>query len=244
MRYDIVLLDVGGTLIGPAVSFGAVYAEAAAPFGLVLDPASVERRIWEVWSEMDRSVPVGANRYAHFPGGEEEYWSRFARQTLERASGRPLPEALAQRSFARIREAFLDPAAWTVFADVRPALERLRADGARLGVVSNWDSRLPRLLSALDLARYFEDLGVSCFEGVEKPHPRIFLRVLERMRAAPASALHVGDVPEIDLAGAQAAGVAGLLVDRRGRLDAAARALPDLAPLPAIARGELDWPED
>ena len=30
MRYDIVLLDVGGTLIGPAVSFGAVYADAGA----------------------------------------------------------------------------------------------------------------------------------------------------------------------------------------------------------------------
>ena len=30
-----------------------------------------------------------------------------------------------------------------------PALERLKADGARLGVVSNWDSRLPRVLAAV-----------------------------------------------------------------------------------------------
>jgi len=242
MRYGVVLLDVGGTLVGPSVSFGAVYAEAAASLGLELEADRVERWIWEVWSEMDRVVPIGANRYAHFPGGEEEFWLRFARQALERASGKTLGDALAARAVARIREAFLEPAAWTVFADVRPTLERMRSDGARLAVVSNWDSRLPRVLEMLDLARYFEDLGVSCFEGFEKPHPRIFLRVLERMGARPAAALHVGDLPETDLAGAQAAGIGALLVDRRGRLDQASRPLPDLTPLPPIVRGELDWP--
>jgi putative hydrolase of the HAD superfamily len=242
MRYGTVLLDVGGTLIGPSRSFGAVYAEAAAALGLEIDADLVEARIWEVWNEMDRAVPTGANRYAHFPGGEEEYWLRFARQTLERASERRLEDPFAARAVERIRDAFLDPAAFRVYEDVRPTLERLREQGARLAVVSNWDSRLPQVLAALDLARYFDVVGVSCFEGVEKPHPRIFRSVLERLGARPSSALHVGDVPEIDLTGARAAGIAGLLVDRRGRFDPASRALRDLSTLPDFARGEREIP--
>jgi len=240
--YEIVLLDVGGTLVRPSVSFGAVYAEAVAALGLDLDPARAERSIREVSREMDMAIPSGANRYAHFAGGEEEYWLRFARESLERASTTPLPPGFAVRALERIREAFLDPAAWTVFPDVRPAIARMREDGARLAVVSNWDSRLPQVLERLDLASCFEDIGVSCFEGVEKPDPRIFARVLERLGSAPSKALHVGDVPDLDLAGARAAGVTGLLVDRREPPDRDSAALPDLGPLPGIARGEIGWP--
>ena len=239
LRYPIVLLDVGGTLVGPSASFGAVYAEAAAALGVELDPERTERSIREVSREMDRLVPPGANRYAYFPGGEEGYWLRFARESLARASAAALPPDFAGRALARIRDAFLDPAAWRVYPDVRPALARLRQDGVRLAVVSNWDSRLPLVLERLDLVSAFEELGVSCLLGVEKPDPRIFAHVLERLGAAPAEALHVGDVPEIDLAGARAAGVAGLLVDRRAARGREPGTLPDLGPLPAIARGEL-----
>jgi len=243
-RYEIVLLDVGGTLVGPSVSFGAVYAEAAAALGVELDRGRAERSIREVSREMDRAIPRGANRYAHFPGGEEEYWLRFASESLARASTSPLPPGFAARALARIRDAFLDPSAWSVFPDVRPALARLRQDGARLAVVSNWDSRLPLVLERLDLASCFEEVGVSCLIGVEKPDPRIFARVLERLGGTPAQALHVGDLAEIDLAGAQAAGVAGLLVDRSGGSVLDTGALIDLALLPAIARGELGWPAE
>ena len=241
-RYEIVLLDVGGTLVGPSASFGAVYAEAASALGVEVDPQRVEWSIRQVSREMDRRVPRGANRYAHFPGGEEEYWRRFAQDSFERASTAPIPPDFGARALPRIRDAFLDPAAWKVFPDVRPALARMRQDGIRLAVVSNWDSRLPQVLECLGLASCFEELGVSCLLGIEKPDPRIFAHVLERLRGTPAQALHVGDVPEVDLAGAQAAGVAGLLVDRSDGPARNASALADLAPLPAIARGELGWP--
>jgi FMN phosphatase YigB (HAD superfamily) len=46
----------------------------------------------------------------------------------------------------------------------------------------------------------------------------------------------VGDVPETDLDGARAAGIDGVLVDRRGSLDPALNALSDLASLPALVR--------
>jgi putative hydrolase of the HAD superfamily len=242
MRYPVVLLDMGGTLVGPSVSFGSVYHDVCRQLGLEVEPERIDRRIWEVWGEMDRAIPPGRDRYAHFAGGEDEYWTRFARRVLEQAAGIELKDGFALRVTERIRDAFMTPSAWEVFPDVRPALERLIDDGARLAVVSNWDSRLPQVLEMLELAPYFEEVAVSHLEGVEKPDPRIFHRVLERLEIGPEAAVHVGDVPELDLDGARAAGVECVLIDRKGKIDAKLNPFADLSELPRIASGELEWP--
>ena len=51
---------------------------------------------------------------------------------------------------------------------------------------------------------------------MRKPDPAIFAPALELAGCAPSEALHVGDRPEEDLAGAEAAGIRGLLIDRNG----------------------------
>ena len=238
MRYSVVLFDVGETLVGPRESFGAVYARVLEGHGLLLGADLLERSIREVIAEVSHEIPRGTDRYAYYPGGESEYWLRFSRRTLEKATGKAVDGDLPRRALDGLRDAFLVPDAWEVFADVVPTLDALRREGVRLGVVSNWDSRLPEVLRVLELDRHFEVVGVSHFEGVEKPEPALFRRVLEKMEARPEEALHVGDIPELDLAGARAAGLDALLVDRRGRLDADHEALRDLSPLPAIVRGE------
>lgn len=239
MRYPVVLFDVGETLVGPRETFGAVYARVLEGLGLSLPADRLESCLRGVWAEMERSIPAGSDRYDHFPGGETEYWQRFARSTVERARGGPVDDALLERLLDGLRVEFRGDAAWTIYPDVLPVLRELRSDGARLGVVSNWDSRLPRLLDDLGLASFFDTIGVSHLEGVEKPDPELFRRVLERLGGRADDALHVGDLPDVDLAGARAAGVDGLLVDRRGKLDGVERALSDLTRLPRIARGEI-----
>lgn len=242
MRYAAVLFDVGETLIGPRESFGAVYARVFRGLGVDLPPRRFERAIRGTLTELERTIPSGEDRYGFFAGGEEEYWLRFATTSLERAGGRtPAPE-LARRAVGRLREFFARPEAWRVYADAVPALRALRSDGVRLGVVSNWDSRLPAVLEMLELAEYFEAVGVSHLEGIEKPAPGFFHRILERLGVPPERALHVGDVPELDLAGARSAGIDGLLIDRHGRLDGTQATVGDLVDLPAIVRGERDGP--
>jgi putative hydrolase of the HAD superfamily len=241
MRYPIVLLDVGETLVGPRGSFGETYARVLRGLGLELDAERLRRSMEQASAELSRDLPAGADRYAQFPGGEPEYWLRFSRSTIERAAGRPVTDALARRAVERLRDAFLDPAAWEVFPDVVPCLTTLRQAGVRLGVVSNWDSRLPRVLARLGLAPYFQAVGVSRLEGREKPDPALFRCVLERLGGRASEALHVGDVPELDLEGARRAGIDAVLVDRRGRPESARyRPLGDLSELPRIARDGLD----
>ena len=242
MRYAVVLLDVGGTLVGPSVSFGAVYRDVCGRLGMEVEADRIERSIWQTWDEMDRAIASGKDRYAHFPGGEDEYWLRFAKRVLESATGAKLKDGFAHRALNHIRDAFMTPEAWRVFPEVRPVLERLAEAGARMAVVSNWDSRLPHVLKMLELEPFFEQVAVSHLEGVEKPDPLIFRRVLRRMDVRPENALHVGDVPELDLRGARAAGIDAILVDRKGKLDPRLRPLADLSALPRIATGDLEWP--
>jgi putative hydrolase of the HAD superfamily len=234
MRYPFVLLDVGETLIGPRVSYGAIYAEVLADLGLELSAEGLDDGIREASRELRREIPPGTDRFSHFPGGEAELWLRFARRSIGLAAGQAIDRGFAALALEALRERFKRADTWVVYEDVRPTLESLKGQGCSLAVVSNWDSRLPGLLKRLGLEHWFEVLGVSHLEGVEKPNPELFRRVLDRLDARAEQALHVGNLPEEDLEGARAAGIDGLLVDRKGTLDGDWPTIPDLRRLPEI----------
>lgn len=239
MRYPVVLLDVGDTLISPRESFGAVYAEVWRGLGVERPAADFERGLRAVWDSMSGTIPPGVDRYGYYPGGEEEYWLRFVRRAVAAldGDGADVGEDAIVAALRGLRDAFRDPAAWRVHDDVPQALAGLREGGVRLGVVSNWDSKLPGLLDALGLTPWFDSIGVSHLVGCEKPDPRLFLHVLDEMGATAAEALHVGDIPELDGAGARAAGIDSLIVDRRGRVEPGPEVIPDLSSLPRRALG-------
>lgn len=96
-----------------------------------------------------------------------------------------------------------------VFADVRPALERLRPR-YRLLALSNGNADL----AAIGLAGYFECVLGASEAGVAKPDPRIFAALLGRARLAPAQVAYVGDDPVMDVEGARRAGLAAVWMDR------------------------------
>jgi putative hydrolase of the HAD superfamily len=166
LRYPVVFLDVGGTLIGPRGSFGEVYSEVFAEFGVRCDADRFNQAIYTTWDEMSRTIPSGVDRYAHFEGGESGYWRRFVQRAVELAVGEWIGDRLAMAGLKKLQERFGSTESWRVYEDVIPALEALRQRGARLVVVSNWDSRLPEVLKALSLDSWFEAVVVSHFEGV------------------------------------------------------------------------------
>jgi HAD superfamily hydrolase (TIGR01509 family) len=96
----------------------------------------------------------------------------------------------------------------------RHALDRLRAAGLRLGVVSNADGRVEEALVAAGLRDCFEVVLDSALAGVEKPDPAIFRAALDALGVAPAEALYVGDLYEVDVVGARAAGMQAVLLVR------------------------------
>lgn len=97
--------------------------------------------------------------------------------------------------------------------EVPGALERLRASGVRLGMISNSEGAIEALLERVGLRGWFEVVLDSGLEGVSKPDPEIFLRAVDRMGVSPHQAVYVGDVPAVDVEGARGAGLGAILID-------------------------------
>jgi putative hydrolase of the HAD superfamily len=194
-----VTFDVGGTLIEPWPSVGHGYAEIAAQFGIKgVGPAALNReflRVWQSRRQFDYSRAA---------------WQRLVNQTFAPLS--PVPPSDA--CFDRLYQHFSRRAAWRIFADVLPALTHLRSHDVKCGLISNWDERLRPLLEELELAREFGVLVISCETGHEKPAPEIFHRAAREFGLPAHSILHIGDSPSEDLAGADAAGMQAVLLDR------------------------------
>jgi putative hydrolase of the HAD superfamily len=83
-------------------------------------------------------------------------------------------------------------------------------------VVSNSDGRVEEALRAADLRRYFDVVIDSALVGVEKPDPAIFRAALDALDVDPGEALYVGDLYEVDVVGARAAGMSAVLLRPEG----------------------------
>ena len=93
---------------------------------------------------------------------------------------------------------------------VAAAIERLHGR-YRLGLICNTGYTggkvLREVLKRLGLAHYFGILVFSNEFGWLKPDPRIFHHTLDALASAPHEAAHVGDLEELDVDGARAAGM-------------------------------------
>lgn len=103
-----------------------------------------------------------------------------------------------------------------VLPGVPQALRELRNHGVRLVAVSNSDGTVRETLGQLGLLGWFDAVVDSTVVGFEKPDPRIFEHALQSSGAERTTTLHVGDLYEIDVLGARAAGIRGALVDPYG----------------------------
>jgi HAD superfamily hydrolase (TIGR01549 family) len=144
----------------------------------------------------------------------EDGWNLYIRTIFETA-GLSVADALRATVVARrMHDAFN---LWRKVPDDLPqALARGKAQGLRYGIVSNSEGKLDELLTRVGLDGYFEVVVDSALEGVRKPDPEIFRRALARMRVSAAVALYAGDIPNVDVDGARAAGLDAVLVDTLG----------------------------
>ncbi|MCL6450662.1 MAG: HAD family hydrolase [Acetobacteraceae bacterium] len=111
------------------------------------------------------------------------------------------------------------PAPFQRYPEVEPVLAGLRLRGLRLGLVSNARRQAPAVLAMANLHHHFHAVVVSDLVGLSKPDPRIFRLALAACGAGRREVLFVGNDPECDAAGAEAAGLKAVLVDRHHKLD-------------------------
>jgi putative hydrolase of the HAD superfamily len=217
---ECVLFDAVDTLLAPAPSFQGRFVAVAAEHGVPLEEAAVDAAIaaaareaaWpEDWTD---------------PATQRTFWLGFYRDVLSglghqdgpEGSGEPQGGAPVNRELAEaLFRAFSDPAAYRLFDDVRPALDELAGRGITLGLVSNFEPWLDEVLALQGIDGRFAAVAVSGKLGVAKPDPRIFKAALDQAGADPGATVHVGDQLVNDVAGAAAAGITPVLIDRFGR---------------------------
>ena len=95
------------------------------------------------------------------------------------------------------------------YADALPALTRL---AARFPLVSLSNGNAD--LDCIGLARFFRFSITARDFGMAKPAPQIFHAACARLGLPPETVLHVGDDPELDVAGARAAGLRSAWINR------------------------------
>lgn len=185
---------------------------ASREFGLGVTPEGIGQGYAEADAFMARenAGPLPLRRRS--PEAREAFFAEYERLILQGAGVEVGPE-LAGRVWARVRQIPYDLA---LFDDVLPGLERLRALGLTLGLISNMNREGQELAASLGLTAHLDFVVTSREVGAEKPHPPIFLAALEKAKVSPEQAAHVGDQYESDVMGARSVGMQPVLMDRFG----------------------------
>jgi putative hydrolase of the HAD superfamily len=215
MRPRVVLVDLGGTLID---FFGHTTPGLVLPLAL----ASAGR----VLTSEGRAVP---------PLSVLEARWELAAQSRNDPEVRPLEGRLSRtfgledgdRILPCLCRAFMAPlfAQARVFEDALPFLDSLREMGVEAVIVSNttWGSPAElwrELLERTAIAPRVRG-AVFCRDvGWRKPDRRVYVHALEVAGAGSGECLFVGDDPVWDVEGPEAAGIAGVLLDRRAEFAA------------------------
>lgn len=196
---DVILFDAAGTLFRLPRGVGWHYAEVARRHGAELEAAKLDAAFREVWKQAPAPMETAGPR----KDDDRGWWRGIVDEVLD-ATDAPAFDRAAY--FAEVWEEFTKPGVWELYPETREVLATL-GNRFRLGVVSNFDSRLHAILTTLGIAHFFEHVVLSTEAGADKPSARIFHEALDRFDTRAPETLHVGDEPEADWRGAAAAGL-------------------------------------
>ena len=136
-------------------------------------------------------------------------WSEFRRR-LTGELGIPAEHEATFRAAYLARD---EQRQFALFDDVLDLFERVGPRNLRLGIISNNDDVVAHMQS-LEVHHHFTIIVSPSTFGVAKPDPEVFHRTLDQMQVAPERVLYVGDSYDNDVAGALAAGLTPVLIDR------------------------------
>jgi HAD superfamily hydrolase (TIGR01509 family) len=200
-----VFLDAGGVLLFPN---WIRVSNALARQGVVVSASTLANAEPIAKKQIDDRATIAITNDA------KRGWLYF--NTVLTAAGVDLSDA-TDAALTELHEYHREHNLWEDVPDtVVPVLDRLNALGLRPTVVSNANGTLCAHMDRLGLTQYVACVLDSCDLGVEKPDPRLFRIAMERSGAEPATTIHVGDLYQVDVVGARAAGIRGVLLDEAG----------------------------
>jgi putative hydrolase of the HAD superfamily len=214
-----VFLDAVGTLFGVRGGVGAIYRRFALDYGVDCEAVAIEKAFYGAFKSADAGIFAGAGR-SEIPQLEYRWWQEINRRTFGDL-GQIDKFRDFEAFFGELYSYFATAEAWMVYEDTVPALERWQQEGWRLSILSNFDTRLYKVLQELQLDRFFDTVTISTEVGAAKPAGQIFQQAINQ--AFPASVdiikdksaiWHIGDSELEDYQGATNFGFKGWLLQR------------------------------
>ena len=212
----VIFLDAVGTLFGVAGSVGQQYGHVARQFGVVADDNRLNQEFFKAFQAASPCVFPGITD-SELQQYEYEWWRTIALETFEAAE---VANQISDFSafFQQLYNYFATAAPWEVYPDTLKTLCTWRGLGIELGIISNFDTRLYRVLKELDLVDFFQGVTLSTEVGAAKPNPLVFAAALHRHHCEPGEALHIGDSYQEDYMGAKKVGMQARWIKRSNPL--------------------------
>jgi HAD superfamily hydrolase (TIGR01509 family) len=186
LAVNAVILDVDGTLVDSVEAYHALAEQAGRSCGITIAPGIV-RYALNVNHPTFWDLVIPADR-----PDQSELIAK-----LNETARRLLPEVLREHA--------------NIFPNLRETLEKLRARGLKLGIVTGSQGGSLQLLHEAGLTDFFEVIITGGDVEKPKPDPEGLLRCLSLLGVQPGEAVYVGDTP-IDVRASQAAGMATIAV--------------------------------
>jgi putative hydrolase of the HAD superfamily len=204
-----VFFDAVGTLIHVWPSAAEVYHTVGRRFGSCLTRDVIAARFRCAFLREDERDRAAGWKTSE--ARERERWQRIVGSVLNDVAD-------VEGCFRELWEHFGRAEAWRCEPGLEAVLGELTERGLALGVVSNFDSRLRRVLAGLTPLRSLWRLVISAEVGWRKPAGAFFANLRKVTGWSCEQILVVGDDPINDAEGARAAGLRTILLDERTRL--------------------------
>jgi putative hydrolase of the HAD superfamily len=208
----VLLLDLDDTILDDTGARDRCWQTACAEAAAQrpgLDPERLLGAIGEVrevfWSDPDR--------HREWRPRMREAWERIATDALARVGlDDPALGAFIGQRHAELRDSAMAPLPGAI-----STLGRLQSLGVTLGLITNGGSDRQRAkIERFALTAYFAYIGIEGEVGFGKPHRGAYDSALASLGVTAAECWMVGDKLDWDVAGAQAVGIRGIWLDRRG----------------------------
>jgi len=203
MTFRAVLFDAAETLFTTRGSVGEIYASVARKYG---SQASTEHIQAAFLKNFQGAGPLTA-------ASQKRWWRDIVYRVFTDVG---MVENF-EEFFNEVYDRFRDSQGWVLFPETLSVLEQLRERRLKLGIISNFDSRIYSVMESLGIRHFFDAIVLSSETGYCKPDPQIFAAAASAIGVPPSEALFIGDNPEDDVEAAIRAGFSALLIDRRGR---------------------------
>ncbi|PVV05273.1 hypothetical protein BB560_000210 [Smittium megazygosporum] len=169
---------------------------------------------------------------------DDEWWKMVIRDTwLEYGAAIEDFQGILDQATAELMDWFTSSVGYTLVPGSTQLLDNLRKNGYILGILSNSDSSLGKVLADLGILEFFSFVIQSSSTGLSKPDPEFFALALNKFnltvstnnRASklnqpptsnclqPSQILHIGDDFKRDFVGALSAGFSSVLISQKDK---------------------------